>query len=573
MVKKSAKADKPFMLPNLLFFGLFRRPAREADMIHRAYIIYYWRQCRTSWERLNVLKEFLLSPINIIKDIKRWSGKLGRLVAECCKKSVLRQRLEQFYLNYFFSINSENYYLQEFYREDGMERARHFVNKGAIKNGVYRVLTSYGHSLNWGHEVCSLGKKSIFYKFSLKHGIPVVPVLMEIKADGTIINYRESTDYPPGLPEESLFCKPNRDNEGEGAEVWLWKGEDTFESPEGKRLNRQELMQRLVHLASRHEKSGSYIVQPIALPHRDLAAFRKNATPTLRLITFIDLKGKVQVDSGMFKFSVDPLTVVDNANAGGMIAPIDLETGMLGAATDDGLTVPGTRWERHKENNSPIEGRILPCWEETMELVRSAHKLFPHRLLIGWDVLITDQGPMILEGNSQPGLCFIQRAHLRPLGKTAAGRAAAANCKMAVKSLYNGVIGDESFSGEGKIDLYSGSRIKRLLSWLLISNKKKVRLQIYGKVQGVGYRRWLRKQARRHKLNGWAHNQPDGTVEAVLRGRAVDIEDVARACWVGPQRAKVKLVTASWFTGPVKRGFIRDISAESSQIKRVQENE
>ena len=562
MAKKSAKVDKPFMLPNLLVFGLFRRPGCAADIIHRAYIIYYWRQCRTIGERLIVLKEFLISPFPIIKDIRMWSGKLGSAVAKCFHKSVFRQWLEQFYLSYFFSINSENYYLQEFYREDGLEKARHFVNKGAIKNGVYRLLTAYGRYLNREHEVVSLGKKSKFFKFCLKKEVPVVPVLMEILADGTIIDYREGLHFPGELPKENLFCKPNRDNEGEGAEVWFWKGEQNFQNPEGKNLCSQELLETLINLARQH-KSGSYIVQPLALPHHDLAVFRKNATPTLRLITYVNLDGKILVDSGMFKFSVDPLNVVDNANAGGMIAPIDLDTGMLGAAVDDGLNVLGTRWEKHEDNNALIKGRILPFWKETLDVVKKGHALFPYRLLIGWDVLITEQGPVILEGNSQPGLCFIQRAHLQPMGKMGVGKAVASYCRRAVKTLYNGVIGSNSLSGKDKIDLYGGCRIKRWLSWFLISNRKKVRLQIEGKVQGVGYRRWLRKQARAHKLSGWAHNLPDGTVEAVLRGRAVDVEDVAQACWIGPKSANVKLVKASWFTGQVKRGFMKEITKSS----------
>ena len=41
----------------------------------------------------------------------------------------------------------------------------------------------------------------------------------------------------------------------------------------------------------------------------------------------------------------------------------------------------------------------------------------------------------------------------------------------------------------------------------------RVRLLVSGRVQGVGFRWFVREAARRHRLPGWVRNRPDGGVE------------------------------------------------------------
>lgn len=53
---------------------------------------------------------------------------------------------------------------------------------------------------------------------------------------------------------------------------------------------------------------------------------------------------------------------------------------------------------------------------------------------------------------------------------------------------------------------------------------KRVHLMISGRVQGVGYRMYVRDVASRCQVSGWVRNLPDGRVEAVGEGEpdAVD---------------------------------------------------
>ena len=59
----------------------------------------------------------------------------------------------------------------------------------------------------------------------------------------------------------------------------------------------------------------------------------------------------------------------------------------------------------------------------------------------------------------------------------------------------------------------------------MLQNKNKnkdtviVNIRIYGIVQGVGYRHWTAKTAKKYNLSGWVRNRSDGSVEAVLKGK------------------------------------------------------
>jgi acylphosphatase len=67
--------------------------------------------------------------------------------------------------------------------------------------------------------------------------------------------------------------------------------------------------------------------------------------------------------------------------------------------------------------------------------------------------------------------------------------------------------------------------------------KRIVRLIIAGRVQGVGYRDFVRSEAEARAMRGWVRNRRDGTVEAVVSGD--DVEDLIAACWRGPPGARV----------------------------------
>ena len=70
-------------------------------------------------------------------------------------------------------------------------------------------------------------------------------------------------------------------------------------------------------------------------------------------------------------------------------------------------------------------------------------------------------------------------------------------------------------------------------------------LIIAGRVQGVGFRYSLMKEAQKFGVTGWVRNRSDGSVEAVVAGEASAIEKILAWAHRGPTMARVDSVHVS----------------------------
>jgi acylphosphatase len=68
------------------------------------------------------------------------------------------------------------------------------------------------------------------------------------------------------------------------------------------------------------------------------------------------------------------------------------------------------------------------------------------------------------------------------------------------------------------------------------------RLLVRGRVQGVGFRWFVRERARELGIRGWVKNRPDGTVEVFAEGSSESIARFREFLAVGPSGAKVSAV-------------------------------
>ena len=71
------------------------------------------------------------------------------------------------------------------------------------------------------------------------------------------------------------------------------------------------------------------------------------------------------------------------------------------------------------------------------------------------------------------------------------------------------------------------------------------RLRVSGRVQGVGYREWTRRQAQARGLSGWVRNRRDGAVEAAIGGAPAALAQMVEAMRRGPFLARVGAVERS----------------------------
>ena len=67
-------------------------------------------------------------------------------------------------------------------------------------------------------------------------------------------------------------------------------------------------------------------------------------------------------------------------------------------------------------------------------------------------------------------------------------------------------------------------------------------VRVAGRVQGVGFRWFVRQEARRLGLAGWVRNVPSGEVELLAQGERAALDALARAVGEGPPGSRVELV-------------------------------
>ena len=82
-----------------------------------------------------------------------------------------------------------------------------------------------------------------------------------------------------------------------------------------------------------------------------------------------------------------------------------------------------------------------------------------------------------------------------------------------------------------------------------------VRVVIEGRVQGVGFRYWVTREAARLGLDGWVRNRRDGCVEVLLVGPGPAVEAMVAHCHDGPPAARVDHVEREPVTEVVAHGF------------------
>jgi acylphosphatase len=82
------------------------------------------------------------------------------------------------------------------------------------------------------------------------------------------------------------------------------------------------------------------------------------------------------------------------------------------------------------------------------------------------------------------------------------------------------------------------------------------RVRVTGRVQGVGYRAWVRDEADRRGLRGWVRNEPDGSVSALIAGPEAALAATLEALRKGPPLARVtRVATEPADPGGVPAGF------------------
>jgi acylphosphatase len=81
------------------------------------------------------------------------------------------------------------------------------------------------------------------------------------------------------------------------------------------------------------------------------------------------------------------------------------------------------------------------------------------------------------------------------------------------------------------------------------------RVRVEGRVQGVGFRAFVEREATRIGLDGFVRNRRDGGVEAVFAGTSAQLDAIIAACHRGPRGSQIDMVKVLDESDEVPAGF------------------
>ncbi len=144
--------------------------------------------------------------------------------------------------------------------------------------------------------------------------------------------------------------------------------------------------------------ANDMFLEELIVQNKEWGKISPKSINTIRVMTS-NVNGNVNIFCMIARIG-NSINLQDNFHQGGSGVMVDTEKGILvGNATNKDME----EFEVHPVSGIKFDGYKIPYFNEIIELTKKAALKFPKTIVIGWDVAITDKGPLIIEGNNGPG--------------------------------------------------------------------------------------------------------------------------------------------------------------------------
>jgi hypothetical protein len=247
-----------------------------------------------------------------------------------------------------------------------------------------------------------IGDKLAFHRMCTANALPTPAIFAAFAPTERLLPFEGGRP-----PESDLFVKPSVGSGGDGGECFRWVGR-SFENGHGFSGGPEEFEAYLAIRAAREKRT--LLVQPLLTTHADLRTGAEQALATLRLVTGLSSNGEVFAIFGYLYFAFDNRT----GRPWHVSGLVDVRTGKLDSvpleSRSEWIFLPGqSAWN---------EIYSLPEWDLILRYVGTAHRACSNVVFVGWDVAITEGGPVLLEGNGNWSAYTYQLLSGEPLGRT-----------------------------------------------------------------------------------------------------------------------------------------------------------
>lgn len=265
-------------------------------------------------------------------------------------------------------------------------------NKIRTRNNLHPNKESYNYR-------CITKDKFVFSQFLSSLGFAAPKNLALVNSESlTWLNNMKSMPLTSLIEDQKLningFCKKMSGQGGEGA--FAVKIKDSKLYIKEKEVTLDEFKKKI-------SDGDLYLLQERIIQHPKMSELHPDSVNSIRIITFNN-NGKVEVFSAAIRIGSKGSSV-DNWAKGAIAAGIDLDTGKL---KSEGFFKPGYggRVEKHPDTGVTLRDFEIPFFSESVRLTLNLHTYLYGIHSIGWDIAITENGPVFIEGNDAWGRTF-----------------------------------------------------------------------------------------------------------------------------------------------------------------------
>lgn len=241
------------------------------------------------------------------------------------------------------------------------------------------------------NEVCILRNKELFSVFGNAYGLNVVDSIGILKSG--ILTMRDgcSLDFCDFIISNQghYFCKIINGECGVG--IFSIDNNGVNIQRSGVNITIDELKYFVSSLGK-----VEYLIQHRIVQHKQIDQIYSSSINTLRIITIRNKENEPILFDSLLRIGANG-NEVDNWAQGGIIVGVSND----GELRSNGYFKPqyGKIVKVHPNTNITFEGFKIPYYEDAVDLCIRYHKKLRNICAIGWDVAITEDGPILIEGN------------------------------------------------------------------------------------------------------------------------------------------------------------------------------
>ena len=150
------------------------------------------------------------------------------------------------------------------------------------------------------------------------------------------------------------------------------------------------------------------VIEGYLKQHAQMCKLSKKSVNTIRIIS-LRAFGEVNLLYATCRMGGGD-SLVDNFHAGGVLALVDIQKGELAT---EAIDINGKAYDKHPVTQEKIVGFQIPYWNEIVKMIKEAAIIVDGVGCVGWDVAITENGPVLIEGNSAPSHYGLQMHYAR----------------------------------------------------------------------------------------------------------------------------------------------------------------